>query len=127
MKLEELEEKEREKERKETSQDPSRFPLLLQDGEAGEIRIPLINAEIVEEDKEFEEGDDFPEADLTEAISLVEDCWNLLETLSQPDRRGRISISLMEEVERIKAEAAVFLYQYEDITSQSERKEEGEA
>lgn len=73
--------------------------------------VEATNGEVVSDEEEFPEDTEL-EVDLSDAISLLEDCCVLLEELSDPRRRRQITSYMHLELIRTAEEARAFLNQY---------------
>ncbi len=77
--------------------------------------------EKVEEQKVEEEVEDNSdlEQDLTDALSLLEDCNSILESLLTFKNSRKISTYAFEEINRLAQESSVFLAQYDGTDNDS--------
>jgi uncharacterized protein Smg (DUF494 family) len=78
----------------------------------------VIDGEIIENKDEFEEDDDDDEsveADLSNALSLLDDCWSMMEHIleKKESRNNKLNYYQYTELERLCQEAAAFLNQFD--------------
>lgn len=71
----------------------------------------VVEGEFVETD----EDDDECQADLTTALSLLDDCYNFIESILDPRWARTIPIKQLNRVQKLGEEVYAFLDQYEDI------------
>jgi hypothetical protein len=82
------------------------------DQERAHKMLRSMNTTILPNEEEFEEDDDDTDdlkEQLTHSLLLMHDMNNLLTTLRDPLRNGKINVYLMLEIDRISDEATAFL------------------